>query len=412
MSMPVMDTLAAAVCPAPVPVPVPMAAAPEMGVMTPRQKAHGARLAELQAALQRTELAPSTPAAAEAAEPMSVPWFPTTAACIDNFSTQWLSTKALDEDAGNTNDLDEDHPGFSDTEYRQRRAMIVQLAVDYRAGGPLPDVEYTERERNTWATVYDRLRETSRRHAAREFNELLAVMEEEIGYGREEVPQLSKVSAFLEQRTGFTLRPVGGLVSARDFLNALGLKVFFSTQYLRHHTKPLYTPEPDAVHELFGHVPMFANPEFARFSHEIGMASLGASDEDIKKLGACYTHAVEFGLYREKGALKAFGAALLSSFGELEYACSPTRPAGGVEERPEYLPFDPEVASATAYPVTCYQPRYFVADSFEDACSATREFTATVAARRPFGLRYCEETRTVVPDRPLDRGEYEASFQL
>jgi phenylalanine-4-hydroxylase len=161
---------------------------------------------------------------------------------------------------------------------------------------------------------------------------------------------------------------------------------------------------------------MFADADFADFSQEIGLASLGASDEDIQRLATCYWHSVEFGLLHDhqSDTVKAYGAGLLSSFGELEYACkdmkftvnpfehtpfhaSATRSI--VNRVPKLLPWDPKVACGTAYPICDYQPTYFVASSLIDAKVKMRAFCETLP--KPFYARYNTLTNSIWVDRAV-----------
>jgi len=245
-------------------------------------------------------------------------------------------------------------------------------------------VEYTETEIGVWKTVFTNLTAMYKTHACYEHNHVFPLLEENCGYNAHSIPQLQVVSDFLKSVTGFQLRPVAGLLSSRDFLAGLAFRVFHSTQYIRHHTHPNYTPEPDICHELLGHVPLFADPAFAQFSQEIGLASLGASDEYIEKLATCYWFTVEFGVTRQNGQLKAYGAGLLSSFGELEWCLS---------GKPELKSFEPEKTGLQKYPITEHQPIYFVTESFEDAKQKMIDFAATIP--RPFGVRYDAYTQTI-----------------
>lgn len=323
-----------------------------------------------------------------------VPWFPRKIKELDRSVSQVL-------DAGS--DLESDHPGFNDQVYRSRRDTFAKMADAYRQGDQIPRIEYTDDEIKTWGTVYKRMKTFWKKYACDEFNYILPLLESNCGYAENNIPQQQDISNFLKECTGFTLRPVGGLLSSRDFLNGLAFRVFFSTQYIRHHSMPLYTPEPDICHELMGHAPMFADPDFADFSHEIGLASLGASDEEIKRLATCYWFSVEFGLTKQKGEYKAYGAGLLSSFGEMEYACSNERPAGGEDHFPEYRKWDPFEACKQDYPITTYQPIYYVADSLVDARERMREFCEDL--KKPFHARYNPYGQTIVLDRAVQREE-------
>lgn len=319
-----------------------------------------------------------------------VPWFPRQVAELDRIASHTLDAGA---------DLQADHPGFKDPDYRKRRAMIDALARSHSHGAPIPHVDYTELETETWGIVYRKLASLQAQHACSAYLEAFAHMAEACGYAPDNIPQAADVSAYLEARTGFRLRPVAGLLAPRDFLNGLAFRVFFSTQYIRHHTAPLYTPEPDVCHELIGHAPMFADAAFADLSQEIGLASLGASDAEIEHLARCYWFSVEFGLVREQANLKAYGAGLLSSFGELEYAC------GGQEA--ELRPWNPAAAAQQDFPITEYQPVYFVADSLQDAKARMQRYCRTLA--RPFYARYQPATESIWVDRAVRRTSNDAS---
>merc|ERR1712121_106490 len=305
----------------------------------------------------------------------AVPWFPRKIQELDKFANQILSYGA---------ELDSDHPGFTDAVYRARRKEFADIAFFYKHGTPIPKVNYTEQEKGVWKVVYNNLKRLYKTHACYEHNHVFPLLEENCGYSEDEIPQLQTVSDFLKSVTGFQLRPVAGLLSSRDFLAGLAFRVFHSTQYIRHHSRPNYTPEPDVCHELIGHVPLFADPAFAEFSQEIGLASLGASDDYVKKLATCYWFTIEFGLCRQNGNIKAYGAGLLSSFGELEYCLS---------GKPEIREFEPSVTGLQEYPITEFQPIYYVTNSFEDAQRKMREFANTIP--RSFVARYDPYTQRI-----------------
>ncbi|KAI5945334.1 tryptophan 5-hydroxylase 1 [Manis javanica] len=305
----------------------------------------------------------------------TVPWFPKKISDLDHCANRVLMYGS---------ELDADHPGFKDNVYRKRRKYFADLAMNYKHGDPIPKVEFTEEEIKTWGTVFRELNKLYPTHACREYLKNLPLLSKYCGYREDNIPQLEDVSNFLKERTGFSIRPVAGYLSPRDFLSGLAFRVFHCTQYVRHSSDPLYTPEPDTCHELLGHVPLLAEPSFAQFSQEIGLASLGASEEAVQKLATCYFFTVEFGLCKQDGQLRVFGAGLLSSISELKHALS---------GHASVKPFDPKIACKQECVITTFQDVYFISESFEEAKEKMREFTKTI--KRPFGVKYNPYTQSI-----------------
>lgn len=276
-------------------------------------------------------------------------------------------------------ELDPTHPGFHDLEYRARRKAVAQIAFDYHYGQVIPDVEYNLKEIRTWRYIYIRLKEAYGRYACEQHNRAIEELERECGYSPDSIPQLQRVSEFLQRKTGWRLRPAAGLLSARDFLASLAFRVFQTTQYIRHWGNPEHSVEPDCIHELMGHIPMLCDPSFAQFSQEIGLASLGASDEQIERFATLYWFTVEFGLCRERGQVKCYGAGLLSSYGEMEHALESGRPA--------LKDFVPEETAVETYDDAEYQVVYYVAQSFDDAKLKIKQYTDK-HLKRDFEIAY------------------------
>lgn len=184
------------------------------------------------------------------------------------------------------------------------------------------------------------------------------------------IPQLGDVSRRIEKTTGFRLTPVEGLVSARYFLEALAVGHMLCTQYIRHHSVPLYTPEPDVVHELLGHVVMFFDQDYCDLNREIGEAARVLSDDSLGHLERLYWYSVEFGLVQEQGVTRAFGAGLLSSAGELS----------GIESVP-HVPFASEIITQTPYDTTRMQRVLFTADSQHHMFSEIRRCISDMRRR-------------------------------
>lgn len=258
--------------------------------------------------------------------------------------------------------LEEGHPGYHDEDYKARRMWIANLARDIEPGDEIPKLEYRPEEVETWAKALGELDGLFPTHACREFLDAV----ERLNFRPDVVPQLQDVHNILQETTGFAIRPVAGLLHPRDFLNGLAFKTFHSTQYMRHFSQPMYTPEPDLIHEIIGHIPMLTNKYYADMVQQIGLASLYATDKEIWHLTKVYWYTVEFGVVREDGDVKAFGAGILSSYGELEHMLS---------GKPEFANLDPWAKQPKMSYKDGFQKKYFVLDSFQDGAELLRKYS-------------------------------------
>ena len=246
--------------------------------------------------------------------------------------------------------------------YSMRREEIASLAAGLDA--PPAIVEYTDVEHEVWATVAASLGPLWELHASAG----VLSARERLGLPTDRVPQLVDVDARLRPLTGFGYRAAAGLLPADEFFAALARRLFPSTQYLRWEGSPLYTPEPDVIHEVMGHANCLACPEIAEL-HRLAGAVIGRLEYERSRLmiADVFWFTVEFGVVRERGQTKAYGAGLLSSPGELEW----------FGEHAEIRPIDIVEMGTTRYDIDHYQPVLFEGQSLQHVVDVVGSFYDT-----------------------------------
>jgi phenylalanine-4-hydroxylase len=276
---------------------------------------------------------------------------------------QLYSAVTAGEDGDVTVHLGDDHPGANDPAYRRRRNEIAAAALAWRPGSPAPWIEYSEAEQNVWRTVCREIAPRHRRYAVNEYKEAL----ERVDLPRDRVPGLDEVTARIEPLTGWRYVPAAGLVPLREFYASLEQRVFHSTQYVRHPDVPLYTPEPDVIHEVLGHGHLLATPTFGELHRLAGVATNRLRDEDnVRFLSRVFWFSLEFGVVVEDGELRAYGAGILSSYGEIE------------EFRAmEHRPLDIVEMGTASYDITHYQPVLYRAESVAEVTEVVGGFFET-----------------------------------
>ena len=222
--------------------------------------------------------------------------------------------------------------------------------------------DYTPAEHATWDRLFARQVAMLQDRAAPEFLAGVDVLK----MSRPGIPDFAELSARLQRLTGWQVVAVPGLVPDDVFFGHLAERRFVSGRFIRTPEQLDYLQEPDVFHDVFGHVPLLANPVFADYMQAYGKGGLRAAGAGaIAKLSRLYWYTVEFGLVRSGDALKLYGAGIVSSHGESVFALD--------DPSPNRLGFDMLRLMRSEYRIDDYQQNYFVIDSFEDLLRQTQE---------------------------------------
>jgi phenylalanine-4-hydroxylase len=213
---------------------------------------------------------------------------------------------------------------------------------------------YTPEEHATWDLLFQRQSALLPGRASQAFLNGLDVLK----LSRPGIPDFEELSARLMAATGWQVVAVPGLVPDEVFFEHLANRRFVAGNFIRRRDQLDYLQEPDVFHDVFGHVPMLADPVFADFIQLYGQGGQRAMRHGaLHRLARLYWYTVEFGLVREEGGLRIYGAGIVSSAGESRFALE--------SDSPHRIGFDLKRVMRTKYRIDDYQQNYFVIPSFD-----------------------------------------------
>ncbi|WP_462389364.1 phenylalanine 4-monooxygenase [Acidovorax sp. Q11] len=250
---------------------------------------------------------------------------------------------------------------------RPPRGDYSRANVDYTC--PQDYASYTAADHDTYRRLYERQRALLPGLASQAFIDALPSLG-----ASDRIPRFEEVNERLYKATGWELVGVPGLIPEVPFFTLLANRKFPVTDWIRKPEEFEYIVEPDIFHDLFGHVPLLFNPVFADYVQRYGQGGLKAQGlGSCEMLSRLYWYTIEFGLIREAGQLRAYGAGILSSSGELAYSVQ--------SPEPQRIPLQLERTMRTRYKIDTYQQTYFVIDSFEQLFEMTAADFAPIYER-------------------------------
>ena len=226
---------------------------------------------------------------------------------------------------------------------------------------------YSETDHRVWGILWERRMEQLRKTASRLFLDGAEV----IGLRPDRVPDLREVNRRLDAITGWNAVAVNGFIPAGDFFACLARRRFPTTVIVRSMEQLDYLPEPDIFHDVFGHVPLHADPVFADFLQQFGaVAARARTEEETEQMARLFWFTVEFGLIQERGDVKVYGSGLVSSHGDAANALGP---------KCDRRPFELDAVVAQPFEIDRFQDVLFVVERFDQLFEAVREMERRVA---------------------------------